>query len=70
MLHCEKIKENKQKYIDENKQYSYKIPFHDDISSVHKRSFIWRGELGRIIVMKHLTESDIIYLMEDFFWWK
>jgi len=47
--------------------YPSHISLHDEISSAYKRSFVWRGELGRIIVMKHLTESGIIYLIEDFF---
>jgi len=43
------------------------ISFHDEMSSAHKRSFIWREELGGIIVAKHLTASVIRYhLMEDF----
>lgn len=42
------------------------ISFHDEMSSAHKRSFIWREELGGIIVAKHLTASAIRYLMEDF----
>jgi len=47
--------------------YPSHISFHDEISSAYKRSFVLRGEFGRIIVIEHLTETDIIYLMEDFF---